>query len=67
MDDLLDALDHPGLYTVRGWTLGPSEPRPDLFCLVFKSLDVAREAVPLGLYRLARRPEDEPHIVENWV
>lgn len=61
-----NALDHPGLYVVRGFTVGAGTLRPDGFCLVFESLELAREAVPAGLACLSASVDDEPQIVETW-
>jgi hypothetical protein len=33
----------------------------------FPSLKAARKAVPAGLYRVPRSPEDAPDIVETWL
>jgi hypothetical protein len=61
-------LDFPGQYVIRKQTAGPggritiaAEP------LAFGTLDQVRAALPAGLVRLERAPEDDPCIVEVWI
>ena len=61
--------DYPGRFVVRECTIERdstivTKPEP---AAVVLTLEDARAAVPDGLYRLARAPGDEPHIVEVWL
>jgi hypothetical protein len=60
--------DYPGAWVVRASivvagavypVLGPLWPWP--------SLTAARLAIPPGLHRMARHPDDEPTIAEVWL
>lgn len=60
--------DYPGLYVVRRLVLEPGggmvkDVQPSY---VGASLDEARDAIPPGLYRQDRNPNDDPVIVEVW-
>lgn len=60
-------LDYPEGYVARQWLIrdggypyaGVARYRPDL--------EAARAAVPPGLYRLDRDPNDDPTVVETWI
>lgn len=60
--------DYPGRYVVRGWRLvGTSilqDPGP---LAVRHTLEEARAALPPGLQRCSRDPNDDPVIVEVWM
>lgn len=61
--------DYPGSFVVRALAIvAGGETRLDAEPLaVTKTLDEARAAVPDGLWRFVRSPEDEPQIVESWL
>ena len=60
--------DYPDQFVVRRWRLVGNEAVHDAQPLaVVDSLDEARAAVPLGLVRINRYPEDDPVIVEVWL
>lgn len=65
-----DPTDHPGKFVVRRWWLDfpGGEPFKDTEpTAVVPTLEEARAAVPEGMYRLSRLPNDEPQIVETWI
>lgn len=55
--------DYPGLYVARRFELD----RPTDDIRTAPSLEALRDLLPPGLYRLPRRDEDEPQIVEIWL
>jgi hypothetical protein len=75
MNDLLELwtvydhpVDCPGNWVARKWVVGPggkSEATSD--CIVSDTLEDLRDALPPGLYRLPRDPDDDPVIVETWL
>lgn len=60
-------LDYPGLYVVREFFIKPGEVVPGVLRTIAKTLEEARAAVPPGLVRILRDPNDEVQIVETWV
>jgi hypothetical protein len=60
--------DYPGRFVARKWEIrqGVSEPIPTPEVAVGESLDAVRKAIPGGLYRQPRSPDDDPKIVEVW-
>lgn len=56
-------LDHPEHVVMRMWLTD----RPTLAAWTYDELDEARQAVPRGLVRLPRAPEDDAKIVEVWL
>lgn len=60
--------DFPGKFVVRRFRVraGEVDAEKDPVAVV-DTLDQARDAVPLGHYRMDRMPEDEPQIVEVWL
>lgn len=62
-------LDCPGLYVVRAFDIvvGLTEPVPRAHAEVMPSLELARDAIPPGLYRLERSPDDHESVVETWM
>jgi len=58
--------DFPDGFVTRPWTTTADGPVPGMAHLS-ATLDAAREAVPPGLFRLDRSPEDDPKIVESWL
>jgi hypothetical protein len=61
--------DYPGLFVVRGFDIvrGHGEPVPHPSVRTATSLELARELVPHGLYRLERSADDDPSVVETWL
>ncbi len=61
--------DSPGLYAVRAFDIvrGLIEPVPREHYEVMPSLEMARDCVPRGLYRLERSEGDDPSVVETWM
>lgn len=55
--------DHPAHYVARRFVL--DRPTPDIH--VAASLDILRQLLPPGLYRLERHRQDDPTIVEVWI
>jgi hypothetical protein len=64
-----NALDHPGKYVVRGFTIYAGAERPDTEPLaVVDTLDEARDAIPASAsVRFGRADADGPQIVETWM
>lgn len=62
-------LDFPDQFVTRGSTVtGGGSVAHDLMpAAVVRSLETARAAVPPGLHRLDRHPDDDPVIVEVWL
>lgn len=60
--------DYRGRYVVRGYTILPGRVVVDAVpAAVVLTLDEARAAIPTGLVRLDRHPDDPDVIVESWV
>jgi hypothetical protein len=53
-------------FVTRMWVIEDGEQRP-LWAAIARTLDGARSAVPPGLFRLDRSPDDDPVIVECWL
>lgn len=61
-------LDAPGQYVVRRWTIGPGWELPDkTVAYQGPSLSAARAAIPYGLHRMPRFPDDDPSVLEVWL
>ncbi len=54
-------------YCTREWVVTRNGPVPAGQAVLAHSLAEAQEAVPRGLHRIPRAPEDDPVIVESWV
>lgn len=71
MDDLVQFTiydhprDYPTGYVVRRWIIRPRNAVADA-ATFHRTLDRAREAIPPGLVRIMRAPDDDPCIVETW-
>lgn len=59
--------DYPGKFVLRRWIIEAGISRPDDSAIIANALETVRAAVPLGMYRLERDPQDEPQIVESWI
>lgn len=59
-------LDQPGLVVARLWAALP-EPAPTNALLRASTLAEIRELLPRGLHCLARKPGDDPTILEVWI
>ncbi len=59
--------DFPGQYVVRRQTAGPGVILKDARPLAIGDLTQVRAALPTGLVRLERDPNDDPCIFEVWV
>lgn len=60
--------DFPGQYVIRRQRAGPGTITKDATPLaVGPTLAVVRAALPPGLTRLERDPNDDPSILEVWV
>lgn len=59
--------DAPEHFVVRRWLIvGGAEPIPREHTL-HATLEDARKAIPPGLIRFVRFPDDDPAIVEVWI
>ncbi len=63
--------DYPGKFVVRGFASNAAPPHDPIVApeptAVVDTLEEARAAVPAGLVRTERHPEDDPVIVETWL
>lgn len=60
--------DYPAHYAARLFlTLPGPEPEPTEYVLLHRDLNGLRDMKPPTCTTLARRDEDEPHIVEVWL
>jgi hypothetical protein len=59
--------DFPNHFVVRHWIIGAGSAKPTDRCVIGKTLDEVRTAIPAYYVRLERSPEDEPQILESWV
>ena len=59
--------DHPGKWVLRGQDVGSGTvtARPD--CMVADTYEEVHAALPPGLHRLHRFPDDDPVIYETWL
>lgn len=60
--------DFPGKVVVRRWGIDADGPAPESkeFAVV-DSIIEAREALPEGLFKIRRSPNDDPVIAEVWI
>jgi hypothetical protein len=59
--------DYPGKFVVRSQIIRAGKVIPaDSPLIVADTLAEARLAIPFGLYRSPRHPQDDPVIVEVW-
>lgn len=60
--------DYPKSFVVRRWLVGGLTAVPDREAhAVTKTLDEARAAIPVGLVRLDRAPNDDAVVSEVWL
>jgi hypothetical protein len=59
--------DFPNHFVVRHWIIGAGRAKPTDRCVIGKTLDEVRTAIPAYCVRLERSPEDEPQVLESWV
>jgi hypothetical protein len=59
--------DYPGKFVLRRWIIDEGTSKPDDSAIIADTLEAIRAAVPFGMFRLERDPQDEPQIVESWV
>lgn len=59
--------DFPGQYVVRRQVAGPGVIFKDARTLAVGNLAAVRAALPVGLVRLDRDPNDDPCIFEVWL
>lgn len=59
--------DYPGQYAMRRWDRRAGTMLATDDMALADSLEEIREALPPGLYRLGRFPDDNVSIVEVWV
>lgn len=58
--------DHPNHVVVRAWFIRGGEVIPFGFVWPFKTLEEAREAIPVGMVCIPRFSGDDPCIAEVW-
>lgn len=56
--------DFPGKFVARLWDL---DQPTDQIKVADTLREIRAELMPLGLHRLERQPEDDPHILETWL
>lgn len=59
--------DHPGKFVARRHIIGRGFVRATTNHHVAPSLAEVRATLPPGLFRLQRKPGDDPVIVESWI
>lgn len=60
-------LDFPQYFVARRWEAHPGRPMPTDDLMMAEDLGDLRDALPEGLYPLARDEMDDPTIVEVWL
>lgn len=62
------ASDFPGSLVARMYHCTAGQIWPDAKQVrVAPSLEILRQALPPGLFRMHRLPHDEPHVLETWL
>lgn len=61
--------DYPDHFIARKWSVGTKKDEPEATdeIIARATLDEVRSVLPLGLYCIGRKPEDDPCIVEVWI
>jgi len=59
--------DFPGSFVARLHVAQPGEVFPTPNFYVGRTLEEVRQAIPGGMFRIDRMPEDDPNIVETWI
>lgn len=59
--------DYPRDFVVREWVCSRGESSPQHLAILAPTLEAARAALPPGLHRLERHPNDDPTITEVWI
>lgn len=59
--------DFPGFYVVRASDIEPNLCTPRQVGCLCRTLEEARESVPLGLHNIGRHPTDDNSILESWI
>lgn len=59
--------DYPGFYVARPHIASRAGAHAIGFAISAVQLDDVRAAIPQGLTRIGRAPEDDPVIIETWI
>jgi hypothetical protein len=55
--------DYPNCYVARLWDTN----KPTNVIMVSKDIETIRKNIPVGMYKLGRRENDDKCIVETWI
>jgi hypothetical protein len=59
--------DFPNHFVVRHWLVDADGGKPTDRCVIGRTLDEVRSAIPAYCVRLERNPGDDPVIIESWL